>query len=90
LKAQLDCLVALHGRHTIVRWQMQADRGEWHPLVADLLEHHYDPAYRRSTRMNYLRFDAAEVMRPADLAASSIEQLAMDIHELVQGTEAVK
>jgi tRNA 2-selenouridine synthase len=83
LKTQLDCLRALHGHDIIARWQAQADSGEWHALVADLLERHYDPAYRRSTRANYAQFDASELMRTEDLVASSIDRLAAEVRALV-------
>jgi len=82
LKTQLDCLVALHGRVVMGRWQAAADRGEWASLVADLLENHYDPAYRRSTHKNYVRLAAARVLRPRDLSASAIAGLAMELAAL--------
>lgn len=53
LVAQLDRLVALRGRDTVADWQDQARAGQWDSLVADLLERHYDPAYRRSLANNF-------------------------------------
>jgi tRNA 2-selenouridine synthase len=53
LEAQLDCLVALHGREKIREWKALAQRGEWRELVARLLAEHYDPAYRRSSARNF-------------------------------------
>jgi len=82
LKAQLDCLVALHGREVIGRWRAAADRGEWPALVADLLENHYDPAYRKSTHRNYARLDAARVLQPRDLSPSAIAGLATELAAL--------
>jgi len=87
LKAQLDCLTALHGREVIARWQGAADRGEWEALVADLLENHYDPAYRRSTDRNYARLGAAHVLRPRELSAPAIAALAGELAALA-GSEA--
>jgi len=69
LEAQLDCLVALHGRARIAAWQALAARGAWHELVATLLEEHYDPAYRRSAARNFARLAQArslEVEAPDD------------------------
>jgi tRNA 2-selenouridine synthase len=83
LKAQLDCLTALHGRAVIARWQAQADRGEWQALVADLLANHYDPAYRRSTHKNYLRLDASPVLRPKDLSPEAITALALELRAAI-------
>jgi tRNA 2-selenouridine synthase len=79
LKARLDCLVALHGREVIGRWRAAADRGEWETLVADLLENHYDPAYRKSTHRNYARLGEAHVLRPRDLSPSAIAALATEL-----------
>jgi tRNA 2-selenouridine synthase len=60
LDAQLDCLVALHGRQRIEEWKMLAARGEWRELVRRLLVEHYDPAYRRSAARNFARLPEAE------------------------------
>ena len=53
LAGKLDCLRALHGAERIALWKEQLGRGQWEPLVRDLLESHYDPAYRRSLARNY-------------------------------------
>jgi tRNA 2-selenouridine synthase len=63
LGAQLDCLVELHGRETIEEWKKLAEQGEWHSLVARLLEEHYDPAYRRSAARNFAKLPQAPVLR---------------------------
>ena len=55
LHQRLSPLVPLHGRRTIERWQALAEAGDFPVLVADLLEKHYDPAYRRSIARNYPR-----------------------------------
>ncbi|WP_151447554.1 tRNA 2-selenouridine(34) synthase MnmH [Lacisediminimonas profundi] len=60
LNRQLDCLVQLHGKETISRWQQMARDGEMRPLVAELLERHYDPAYLRSIDRNFTLFPSAE------------------------------
>jgi tRNA 2-selenouridine synthase len=59
LDAQLDCLVALHGRERITEWKGLAARGAWREFVARLLVEHYDPAYRRSSHRNYLQLAGA-------------------------------
>ncbi len=53
LKAQLLRLTQLHSRETVERWIKAIDASQWESLVADLLELHYDPAYRKSTNNNY-------------------------------------
>jgi len=82
LKGQLDCLLALYGREVIARWRSQVDRAEWETLVADLLVSHYDPAYRRSTRKNYVRLEFAPVLRPRTLGPASIAGLAQELRAL--------
>src|SRR5439155_13357975 len=53
LEAQLDCLVALHGRERIGEWKALAAAGRWREFVERLLVQHYDPAYRRSSMKNF-------------------------------------
>jgi tRNA 2-selenouridine synthase len=57
LEAQLDCLVALHGRERIAEWKAIDD---WRVFVSRLLTEHYDPAYRRSSQRNFARLADAE------------------------------
>jgi len=65
LDAQLDCLAGLHGKAVIEEWKALAARGAWQTLVAQLLEQHYDPAYRRSSERNFTRLAQGEVLRVA-------------------------
>jgi tRNA 2-selenouridine synthase len=59
LDAQLDCLVALHGREKIAQWKSLAARGDWREFVARLLIEHYDPAYRHSSARNFAKLGEA-------------------------------
>lgn len=79
LKAKLDCLASLHSKDTLARWMQQVDQRRWNDLVADLLEHHYDPAYRRATLRNFEHLATARVLRPAKLDAASLAQLAAQL-----------
>ena len=79
LKAKLACLAGLHSKETISRWLQQVDEQRWHELVADLLEHHYDPAYRRATKKNFSHLSEARVLRPAKLDSGSLERIAIDL-----------
>jgi tRNA 2-selenouridine synthase len=63
LDAQLDCLVALHGREKIAAWKSLAGEGRWREFVARLLAEHYDPAYRRSSMHNFKQLAEAERLR---------------------------
>ena len=62
LDAQLDCLIALHGRERIAQRKAHTDGRE---LVTRLLLEHYDPAYRRSSARNFAQLpDARRVHIP--------------------------
>jgi tRNA 2-selenouridine synthase len=64
LVEKLECLRSLHGAERIDLWKSHLARGDWDALVRDLLESHYDPAYRRSLLRNY-RDAANGVVVPA-------------------------
>jgi tRNA 2-selenouridine synthase len=85
LKAKLDCLAGLHSKDTLARWMSQVERGCWDELVADLLENHYDPAYRRATLKNFALLESAQVLRPAKLDLASLQQMA---EQLVAGEKS--
>lgn len=60
LNRQLDCLLQVHGREKISRWQGLASDGQMQLLVDELLVQHYDPAYLRSIERNFLQFGKAQ------------------------------
>ncbi|MDR0440758.1 MAG: tRNA 2-selenouridine(34) synthase MnmH [Candidatus Accumulibacter sp.] len=49
-KQLLSCLTATHGHQRVGHWHALIDAGDRAELFRDLLERHYDPAYRRSSR----------------------------------------
>jgi hypothetical protein len=61
----------------------QVERGQWDELVADLLQNHYDPAYRRATLKNFEQLAQAQVLRPATLDAATLARMAA---QLIAGT----
>ena len=67
LAEKLACLTALHGKERIEGWIGQLERGEWEPLVGDLLASHYDPAYRRSLTRNYRDAASATALAVTDI-----------------------
>jgi tRNA 2-selenouridine synthase len=79
LKTKLAALTGLHSKDTIARWGGQIERGQWPELVADLLESHYDPAYRRATLKNFERLAQAQTLRPAMLDDASLAQMAAQL-----------
>ena len=79
-KALLSCLVDLHGRQTIARWHSLVDARAKAELFRELIEKHYDPAYRRSSHGLFLRLPQARLFffRPnaEDMAAEARRFLA--------------
>ncbi len=76
LVGKIECLEALHGTGTIARWKALIASGQWHAVVADLLESHYDPAYRRSMYRNYSGAAAAAPLAIGDISRESFLALA--------------
>lgn len=56
---RLDRLGALHGHRQVDAWKEMATAGQWEAFVESMLAVHYDPAYDRSMKRNYLRIDEA-------------------------------
>jgi tRNA 2-selenouridine synthase len=82
LEAQLDCLVALHGREKIAAWKALAAQGAWRELVSRLLVEHYDPAYRRSSTRNFTQLPHAAPVRIAradEAAFATAARLLLDL-----------
>jgi tRNA 2-selenouridine synthase len=76
LHKRLGHLGALRGAAATTRWRALSEAGEWDALVEDLLVEHYDPAYLRSMRLNYPRYDSAAAVEldgisEADFAAAA-------------------
>jgi tRNA 2-selenouridine synthase len=79
LEAQLDCLVALHGREKIAAWKQLAAQGDWRGFVARLLGEHYDSAYRRSSLKNFTRLPQAAAVRIDSADRSAFARAAQDL-----------
>ena len=76
LAAQLAPLAALHGRATIERWGQAARAGEWDAFVAELLERHYDPTYRRAIDRNYPRHGEGQLVEASAITDAHYRELA--------------
>lgn len=79
LVEKIDCLKDLHGAERIDQWKTYVREGDWKRLVADLLDNHYDPAYRRSMYRNYRDAQTATVLPVADVSRDGFLGLARDI-----------
>lgn len=77
LLRQLDQLLPLHGREVITDWQRAIAAGDWTHLVAELLERHYDPSYRRSTSRNFSNLAQARPVPLASIEPEAFSQAAI-------------
>ncbi len=79
-KTLLSCLVELHGKQVIAHWHELIDARAKGELFRELIEKHYDPAYRRSSHGLFRRLPQAKpfFFRPnaADMAAEASRLLA--------------
>ncbi len=76
LGTQLDLLFALYGQKQIEEWKKLADTGNWDTLVRQLLTHHYDPAYTRSTLKHYPQHAHAMRLELTANSDAAFEQIA--------------
>jgi tRNA 2-selenouridine synthase len=76
LAEKLDCLRNLHGAERIGQWKAHLSQGSWNELVADLLESHYDPAYRRSLLRNYRGAESAVPVEVREIGRAGFAGLA--------------
>jgi len=81
LNAQLDCLLQLHGKEKITRWQEMALSNQMRTLVEELLLDHYDPAYLRSIDRNFTRIANARLLELPDIAEQSFKGMAQQLHK---------
>jgi tRNA 2-selenouridine synthase len=83
LDAQLDCLVALHGRERISEWKALAASGAWREFVSRLLGEHYDPAYKRSSHRNFTQLSEAREVNVASPEEASFIRVSEALLEAV-------
>ena len=88
LNAQLDCLVALHGRERVGAWKALAASGKWQELVAKLLAEHYDPAYKRSAPSNFPRLAEAKAIRVVSADEANFQEIARQLAAARRGVPA--
>lgn len=76
---RLERLATLHGRRQIDAWRAIADAGQWESFVEAILTQHYDPAYDRSMKHNYLRSDEAQVVELAGADDATLDEAAQRV-----------
>lgn len=76
---RLAALIEHRGHQVVQRWQALALAGEFEPVVQELLQQHYDPAYRQSMHRNFRQYDQARRLMLQDRSAASMDALAREI-----------
>jgi tRNA 2-selenouridine synthase len=79
LVEKLECLRDLHGAERIDQWKGHVARAQWRELVLDLLESHYDPAYRRSMFRNYRDALASDPVIIDDVSRAGFTRAAQSV-----------
>lgn len=83
LLEKIGHLTELRGHETVSRWQGMISMGDWPGFVRDMLETHYDPAYKKSLGRNYQANNSPEgtrlVLELTDIKPENFAQLASDI-----------
>jgi tRNA 2-selenouridine synthase len=73
---RLETLTALRGRALVEGWVNQVQQGRLADVVQKLLETHYDPVYTQSMRRNYVQFEQAKALTPANRSPQAMQQQA--------------
>ncbi len=73
---QIEKLRPLVGDDMAEQWRGQVAAGDWRSLVRGLLEHHYDPSYRRSISRNFHGHAQAVAVRPSGITPADYDAAA--------------
>jgi tRNA 2-selenouridine synthase len=79
LTERLKLLVEMHGHEVINRWCEMAHNAAWEPLVGELLEQHYDPAYKRSSGLAFKQQDKIKVIKLEALNSETLIDVAKEL-----------
>jgi tRNA 2-selenouridine synthase len=72
-------LVGLYGRSRISAWKELAATGQGETLATELLDRHYDPAYRKSIQRNFVGMQSALVIHVDDASYARMDMLADEL-----------
>lgn len=73
---RLAVLIPLKGRAVVEAWQKLARAGQFVPVVMDLLQQHYDPAYLQSMQRNFAQFTQMRMLTPDNRSVQAMHKLA--------------
>ena len=77
---RLGYLRPLIGGEEFAQWQLLAEERRAPELFQRLMEHHYDPAYARSIRKNYLQLEQAVTVELQQLDWPALLEVASRLH----------
>lgn len=84
---KLEQLASLHSKQTLEHWRQLAEKKEWRQLVAELLELHYDPAYKRSTHSHFVHFGQAAELQLSQLDSITLRRAAKHLIQAITEPE---
>ncbi|OAJ70071.1 tRNA 2-selenouridine(34) synthase MnmH [Methylobacillus sp. MM3] len=87
LLEKLDQLASLHSRQTLEHWRQLTEQKEWRQLVTELLELHYDPAYKRSTHSHFVHFGLAVTVQLSQLDSVTLSRTANHLIQAITESE---
>lgn len=76
---RLQVLAEFRGKAVIDGWTASVQAGQIEPVVQELLTQHYDPAYLRSMRRNFVQFEKAREIAPSDHSPQAMALLAEEL-----------
>ncbi len=79
LLQKLEILTSRYGHELINRWKDYVADRQWDALVMELLERHYDPAYRKSTLKHYPHYQDAPILHVNAMGDAEMQRLAQSI-----------
>jgi tRNA 2-selenouridine synthase len=85
LKQRLGMLKSRYGQTKLAQWYASIDAADWPGLVGDLLETHYDPAYRHASQ-HHQRGSHPATLPPITLPHLSPMALAAAAQALISGS----
>jgi tRNA 2-selenouridine synthase len=85
LESVLSKLAVYPGRKRLAAWSELADAGQFHELVSEVVERHYDPSYARSSRRDQRKKLATIEM--ASVEAADQDAAARKIVEIMASVE---
>ena len=78
---RLQVLADFRGKVVVDGWIASVRAGDIQPVVRELLTQHYDPVYLQSMRRNFVQFEAAQTIAPADHSTGAMQCLAKNMLE---------